>query len=77
MRLYNRSDFQPPILYALLKLQNLWMYLKVLVPPKNLLNRAMNGDHFGVCFVKIGRVVLELCTRKISFNENAIQNIWG
>ena len=53
------------------------MYLEILVPPKFYQNRAMNGDNFGVYFVKIGPVVLELCKRKVSFNENAIQNIWG
>ena len=53
------------------------MYLEVLVPPKFCQNRAMNDDNFGVCFVKIGSVVLELHMRKVSFNENAIQNIWG
>ena len=35
----------------------------------------MNGDNFGVCFIKIGHMVSELCMWKVSFNENAVQNI--
>ena len=53
------------------------MYLEVLVPLNFCQNWTMNGDNFGVCFVKIGHVVLELRMRKVSLNENAIQNIWG
>ena len=37
----------------------------------------MISDHYGVCFVKIGQVVPELCASEISHNKNAIQNVWG
>jgi hypothetical protein len=52
------------------------MNREALAPQRPCYNRAMMGNHYGVCFAKIGKVVYELCTRKLSFRENAIQNMW-